>query len=137
LHEHIERLVDRDPDRVVLAIGSRTLSAADLDRFANRIAWSLRDRGVRHGDLVAVALPRDVTLVPALLGVLKLGAAYIPVDPHLPAARIASMLDDSGVGHVLTSNAWAHAEPYTTRICLDPHEVDGLNTETGRPPVEA
>jgi amino acid adenylation domain-containing protein len=136
LHEHIERLADRDPDRIVLASGSQLLGAAELDRLANSIAWSLHDRGVRPGDLVAVALPRDVTLVPALLGVAKLGAAYVPVDPHLPAGRIASMLDDSGAGYVLTSSAWAHAEPYATRTCLDPHDVDGLNAESDRLPVE-
>jgi amino acid adenylation domain-containing protein len=135
LHEHIQWLADRDPDRVVLAVGSQVLTAAELDRLANRIAWSLHHRGVRLGDLVAVALPRDFTLVPALLGVLKVGATYIPIDPHLPAARIASMLGDSAAGYVLTSNAWAHAEPYATRTCLDPHDVDGLNAESGRLPV--
>ncbi|MFY1637256.1 non-ribosomal peptide synthetase [Solwaraspora sp. WMMB335] len=136
LHEHIEDLADRCPDRLVLSAGPETLSAAELDQFGNRIAWSLFDRGVRPGDLVAVALPRDITLVAALLGVLKSGAAYVPIDPHLPAARIGSMLDDSGARYVLVSSAWAHVDPYATRTCLDPRDPDWLRTEGRRPQVD-
>ena len=133
LHEHLERLADRFPDRIVLTAGHQALSAAGLDRFANRIAWSLLDRGVQRGDLVAVALPRDITLIPALVGVLKCGAAYVPIDPHLPAARIRSMLDDSGARLVLTDNAHAQSEPYAHRMCLDPRDPGQLSVGSSRP----
>ena len=111
LHSHVESMVDSEPDRTVLMAGPHTMSVAELDRFANRIAWTLLDHGVRRGDLVAVALPRDITLIPALLGVLKTGAAYVPIDPYLPAARIASMLDDSGAQNVLVDHASAGRTP--------------------------
>jgi amino acid adenylation domain-containing protein len=133
LHERIERLADLHPGRMVLSSGPHSLSAAELDRFANRVAWSLLDRGVSSGDIVAVALPRDIALVPALLGVLKCGAAYVPVDPHLPAARIASMLDDTGTRHVIVDNASADADPYADRTCLDPRDAEHLSRDASRP----
>lgn len=133
LHEHLERLADTFPGRIVLTAGHQALSAVGLDRFANRIAWSLLDRGVQRGDLVAVALPRDITLIPALVGVLKCGAAYVPIDPHLPATRIRSMLDDSGVRLVLTDNAHAQSEPYAHRMCLDPLDPGQLSVGSSRP----
>lgn len=135
LHEHIENLADSYPDRMVLTAGPQTLSAAELDRFANRIAWSLLDRGVRRGDLVAVALPRDISLIPGLLGVLKCGAAYVPIDPHLPVARIASMLYDSGARHVLVNSADASTDPYAQRISLDPSDFDQLSADDRRTQV--
>jgi len=132
LHEHIEALADSRPDRIVLAAGSRAMSASELDLHANRVARSLLDCGVHPGELVAVALARDITLIPALLGVLKCGAAYVPIDPNLPTARIESMLDDSGARYVLVDHIRAHANPYVGRVCLDPASPDDLNPDGRR-----
>lgn len=136
LHEHIESLAESYPDRIVLTAGPRTMTAAALDQFANRIAWSLRDRGVSRGDLVAVALPRDITLIPALFGVLKCGCAYVPIDPHLPAARIATMLDDSRARHVLVDSALTNTDPYASRTCLNPRNPDNLSPNDSPPQVD-
>lgn len=123
LHEHVERLAAEAPDRIVLTAGLDGLTARELDRRADRVAGALRDRGVGRGDLVAVALPRDIMLVPSLLGVLKCGAGYVPIDPHLPQARIAAMLDDSGARHVLVRSAAGGDPPYRSRSCLDPADL--------------
>jgi amino acid adenylation domain-containing protein len=136
LHEHFECAADDRPDWTVLAAGSHILTMSEVDRLANRIAWSLLDRGVHRGDLVAVALPRDVTLIPALLGVLKCGAAYVPIDPHLPTARITSMLDDSGARYVLVGKAQAEAGPYAPRTCLDPSDPRQLSADPSRPQID-
>ncbi|MGK5520950.1 amino acid adenylation domain-containing protein, partial [Micromonospora sp. URMC 107] len=73
-----------------------------LDAAANRLAALLVERGVRRGDRVGVCLPRGSRLVVALLGVLKAGACYVPLDPAYPAARVAFMTEDSGARLVLT-----------------------------------
>ncbi|MQA64003.1 MAG: amino acid adenylation domain-containing protein [Actinophytocola sp.] len=136
LHEHVEHLADDAPDRVVLTAGAQNLTAAELDQCANRIARMLLDLGVCRGDLVGVALPRDITLVPSLVGVLKCGATYVPIDPHLPRARIAAMLDDSGARYVLVDHAAAQTDPYNSRTCADPHGLDLLTTPVDRPHVD-
>ncbi|WP_433331808.1 amino acid adenylation domain-containing protein [Spirillospora sp. CA-294931] len=83
--------------------GDGGLTYAELDRRARAVAHRLRAEGTRPGDVVAVALPRSGDLVVALLGVLKAGAAYLPLDVDLPADRLAYMLDDSGTRTVVTT----------------------------------
>ncbi|MDX6739344.1 non-ribosomal peptide synthetase [Actinocorallia sp. A-T 12471] len=84
-----------DPDVTALVASDATLTYAELNAFANRIAHTLLSSGVKAGDRVAIRLPRGAAHVAAIFGVLKTGAAYVPVDPDYPADRIAHMLADS------------------------------------------
>ncbi|MFG3476055.1 amino acid adenylation domain-containing protein [Streptomyces sp. NPDC047980] len=92
------------PDAVAVRHGATTLDYAALDRWSEAIAHRLRDRGVRHGDPVAVCLGRGPAAVAALLGTLKAGAHYIPVDPAAPAERTRTVLADAGVRHALVDD---------------------------------
>ncbi|MER7469082.1 AMP-binding protein, partial [Streptomyces sp. NPDC097981] len=83
------------PEAVALVCGDRELTYGRLDAWANRLAHALIAQGVGPERVVAVALPRSVESVVAVLAVLKAGAAYLPVDPGYPAARIAFMLEDA------------------------------------------
>ncbi|GHJ47874.1 hypothetical protein Cs7R123_52160 [Catellatospora sp. TT07R-123] len=83
------------PDTVAVVAADRTLTYAQLDTEAAAVAAELASRGVGPGDLVAVCLPRASHLLPALLGVLRTGAAYLPLDPEHPAARRADLLADA------------------------------------------
>lgn len=104
LHGLFEERAARTPDRTaVTAADGTALSYAELDARANRTARALRAGGVAPGDRVAVLLERGPHLLPALLGVLKSGAAYVPVDPGYPAERIAFLLRDCGARAVLTA----------------------------------
>ncbi|MBV9108850.1 MAG: amino acid adenylation domain-containing protein, partial [Gemmatimonadetes bacterium] len=96
VHRLVEARVDAAPDAVAVSADGFRLSYGELDRAANRIANALIARGVRRGDRIAVCMERSPELAAALLGVLKAGAAYVPVDPAYPADRIAFMLEDSG-----------------------------------------
>ncbi|MFG1891971.1 amino acid adenylation domain-containing protein [Micromonospora sp. NPDC049051] len=102
LHRMVEAQVDRTPDADAVWCDGQVLSYRELDEAANRLAALLADRGVRRGDRVGVCLPRESRLVVALLGVLKAGACYVPLDPAYPAARTAFMTGDSGARLVLT-----------------------------------
>ncbi len=95
IHSLFEAQVARTPDAVAVRDDAETLTFAELNARANRIAHGLRGRGVRHGDVVGVFLPRAAETVAALLGVMKAGAAYLPLDPAYPAERLRLMLEDA------------------------------------------
>ncbi len=86
--------VSKTPDRLAVTDGTSAFTYAQLHEQSNRVAASLRARGIGKGDIVALMLERSADMVIALLGVLKSGAAYLPVALHLPPARIQSMMDD-------------------------------------------
>ncbi|MFC7728919.1 amino acid adenylation domain-containing protein [Actinomadura keratinilytica] len=101
----VEAQAARTPDAAAVAHGGATLTYAELNGRANRLARHLIGSGVGPEDRVGLALPRDVDLVVAALAVLKTGAAYLPIDPAYPADRIAFMLDDAAPACVVTTSA--------------------------------
>jgi amino acid adenylation domain-containing protein/non-ribosomal peptide synthase protein (TIGR01720 family) len=108
VHTVVEQVARSQPEKVAVICGPERLTYAELNVAANRIAWDLRSRGVRPDSLVGVHTSRSTTMVVALLGILKSGAAYLPLDPEYPPERLAFMLRDSKVSLVL-------AEPETDR----------------------
>ncbi|MFT2014273.1 amino acid adenylation domain-containing protein [Streptomyces sp. 796.1] len=107
----IEYRAARTPDATALVFGPESLTYAQLNARANRLARRLVELGVRPGALAAVALPRSVDLMVALLAVLKAGGAYLPLDPDYPADRLAYMLQDAAPACVLTDRATHGALP--------------------------
>ncbi|MET8150672.1 amino acid adenylation domain-containing protein [Actinoplanes sp. NPDC049668] len=99
-----EAQVARTPDAVALVFAGRSWTYAQVNARANRIAHHLRGLGAGPESVVAVDLPRGADLVPALLGTLKAGAAYLPLDPEHPAERRAFMVADAGAGIVITED---------------------------------
>ncbi|MFC9250759.1 amino acid adenylation domain-containing protein [Amycolatopsis thailandensis] len=104
LPELFEKRVGERPDAVAVVSGDTRWTYAELNVRANRVARLLLDEGVGREDRVALLLPRSAELVAAILGVLKAGAAYLPVDPDYPAERVAYLLDDAGPSRVLTTS---------------------------------
>lgn len=103
IHEAFEAQAARTPDATALVFEHATMSYRTLDARANQLARRLRDAGVSIGEVVGLAVPRSIEMVVAALGILKAGAAYLPLDPDYPADRLRFMLEDSGatmvVGH--------------------------------------
>ena len=97
--------VERTPDAPALLFEDQTLSYAELDARANRLAHELIERGVGPETIVGVALHRSLHLVVALLAVVKAGAAYLPLDPDQPQQRLRRMVDDARPALLLTSSA--------------------------------
>ena len=100
-----EEQVARAPGSPAVVAGGVTLTYAELDRRANRLAWELRRRGVAPGSLVAIQLERGPDLVAGLLGILKAGCAYVPLDPEHPPRRIDVLLQDSGASALIARGA--------------------------------
>ena len=98
-----EAQVERSPEAIALVFEESTLSYAELNAQANRLAHLLIDRGVGPENLVAIALPRSIEMVVTLLGILKAGAAFLPLDPEYPLERLSYMLRDAQPACVLTS----------------------------------
>ncbi|MEO3861617.1 AMP-binding protein [Acrocarpospora sp. B8E8] len=99
-----EERVAEGPDRVAVVARSRsrTMTYGELNEAAEAVAARLQRAGIGRGDLVALFADRSAEMLAGLLGVLKAGAAYLPLDPGYPAARIAMVLGDSGARAVLT-----------------------------------
>ncbi|WP_319754193.1 non-ribosomal peptide synthetase [Streptomyces sp. AK02-04a] len=112
LHALFEEQAARTPSRTAVTASHAhpALAYAELDARANQVAWRLRAEGVRPDDRVAVLVERGTDLLTALLGVLKAGCAYVPVDPAYPADRIHLLLNDSGAKAVLTTGRIARGE---------------------------
>jgi amino acid adenylation domain-containing protein len=101
LHQLFEAQAQRHPGRPAVALGEVTLGYAELDRCANQVARHLRMQGVRAEEVVGVHAGRSVELIVALLGILKAGAAYLPLDPSYPAERLSTMVEDARVQRIL------------------------------------
>ncbi|KHO17501.1 peptide synthetase, partial [Mycolicibacterium setense] len=99
--------VARDPGAVAVSFDGSHLTYGDLDRAANRLAQVLIERGVGPGRRVALLFSRSVESVVAIMGVLKTGAAYVPIDPAVPDARVEFVVADSGPVAAVTTAALA------------------------------
>ncbi|MFI2612139.1 amino acid adenylation domain-containing protein [Kitasatospora sp. NPDC018619] len=111
LHELIARQARRVPDNDAVVFGGASLSYAELDEMADRLAQELAARGVGAGSVVAICVERGLHMVVALLGVLKAGGAYLPLDPAHPADRLEYVLADSAAALVITQSAVAGRIP--------------------------
>ncbi|MFB7620583.1 amino acid adenylation domain-containing protein [Kitasatospora sp. NPDC056181] len=122
-----EARVARTPDAIALVADGVELTYAQLDARANRLARLLISRGVGPESLVALCLERGVDLMVGLLGVLKAGGAYLPLDPAYPEQRIAFMVEDAAPAVVLATAATARAVPGPVLVLDAPQTVRDLD----------
>ncbi|MGC4118614.1 MAG: LLM class flavin-dependent oxidoreductase [Myxococcales bacterium] len=106
VHQLFEAQVERTPDAVALAFRDQELTYRDLDARANQVAHHLIGRGVGPGSLVGVLMDRSADLVVAMMGILKAGAAYVPLDPTYPAERVRYMATDAALVAILTEDRY-------------------------------
>ncbi|MFJ9817512.1 amino acid adenylation domain-containing protein [Streptomyces sp. NPDC101151] len=119
LHELVSGHAARTPEAPAVVSAAGTLSYAELDAAANRLAHHLLARGVTTDRPVAVCLPRTPELIVALLAVLKAGGAYLPLDASYPAQRLAHLLDDSDTSVVITRHGLLPQTVTATRSVIE------------------
>jgi amino acid adenylation domain-containing protein len=124
IHELIEAQVQATPDKIALSFENQNLTYAQMNMKANQLAHFLLKKGVKAGTLVGIHLPRSLDLVIAVLGILKTGAFFVPLDPSYPALRLVFMITDSDTTLVLSQSnlAEAFAEQDIEVIFLDQEE---------------
>jgi amino acid adenylation domain-containing protein/non-ribosomal peptide synthase protein (TIGR01720 family) len=103
LHGLFETQAERSPDAIAVVCEKVRLTYGELNRRANRLARSLRDRGVGPEARVAICLPRSIDMIVAILAVLKAGGAYLPLDPAYPPERLAFLLKDAAAAALIAS----------------------------------
>ncbi|HWB39716.1 MAG TPA: amino acid adenylation domain-containing protein, partial [Gemmatimonadales bacterium] len=134
LHQLVETQARRTPDATAVVCDGEEISYRELNRRANRLAHRLKAAGVGPESLVGIYLERSVEMVIGLLGTLKAGGAYLPLDPSYPRERLAFMLADAGARVVLTQRRLLESLPTHAAqvVCLDPdQETPDQESEAG------
>jgi amino acid adenylation domain-containing protein len=128
VHRRVAGHAARTAEEIAVRSAGECLTYRELDRCANRLAHRLDALGVQAGDTVGVALHRSVNLPVALLAVLKVGAAYVPMDPGYPRPRLEHMLIDSGAQLVITESDLAAALPESqaAHLLLDRADLEAV-----------
>ncbi|HEY1552228.1 MAG TPA: amino acid adenylation domain-containing protein, partial [Kofleriaceae bacterium] len=129
LHELFEAWVDRAPDATALVFGEQRITYAELDARANAVAQQLIDRGVGADSIVALICDRSIEMIVAIIGALKAGGAYLPIEPDAPADRVRYVLEDSRAAAVLTHSHYAAQIDHAHVLA-----VDQLPKSAPRPP---
>jgi amino acid adenylation domain-containing protein len=137
IHDLIGAQAARTPDAVALSFAGETLTYGEMWDRSGRVAAHLAAQGVRPDELIGISAERSLEMVTGLLGILRAGAAYVPIDPGYPAERIAFMLEDSGVS-VLLDEAAIRDLPsaHPRRVAVDPDSLAYMiytSGSTGRP----
>ncbi len=121
IHRLFEEQVQKTPDAIATVFEDQQLSYQELNEKANQLAHYLKTLGVKPDELVGICLERSLEMIVGLLGILKVGGAYLPLDPAYPEDRLTSMVDDAQVSIVVTLEKWANFKTQQPihRVCLD------------------
>src|ERR1043165_7632764 len=141
IYELFEEQVERSPKATAVVFGEASLSYGELNRRANQLAHHLWKEGVGPDVLVGICAERSLEMVVGLLAILKAGGAYVPFDPTYPQQRLTYMIEDAGVGLLLTQQHLLDRVPPSAArpICLDalPAAVAEERSENPRRNVQA
>lgn len=127
--------VEKAPDHCVLFENARLMTYQELDRYSNGLARELIEKGVKPDDLVAIMLPHSIDLIAHLLAILKVGAAFLPVDPKTPPSRLETIMQDSHAIYLISNPLQGLSDAPLPRLS-DGHSVAYViytSGSTGKP----
>ena len=139
IHEYFERQADLRPGYSALECEGHSLTYAELECVSNKIAHFLKGRKIGPHCLVGIYFNKSCNLFAAILGVLKAGAGYVPIDPKIPPERLSQIVDDADLPFILTSSTLANAARSVTNcafIALD-HPHTGIQSCSSARPSSA
>jgi amino acid adenylation domain-containing protein len=119
IHELFEQQAERNPDAIAVISEGQSITYRTLNQRANQVANLLLKRGLPQESLVGLSTERGLTMMAALLGILKAGAAYVPLDPRLPDDRVSYLLADSKPAVVITDERSSRPQFGSNSIVLD------------------
>jgi amino acid adenylation domain-containing protein/thioester reductase-like protein len=120
LHDLVGAQVHQTPDHIAMRSGGQSTTYDTLWQRSGSIAAALQQRGVQHGDKIGLSLPRTPDLIAAVLGILRAGAAWVPITPGQPRSRISTILEDAGITlTIATEETAAGLPPQAPRLRLD------------------
>jgi len=135
VHHLFEEQAFKNPERIALEFGAERLTYGELNQRANQVAHRLRLQNVQLDGPVGVHMERSLEMIIALLGVLKAGGCYLPIDPKYPLDRRLLMVEDAQPAAILTQSRHQGELGHPCELCLDASEFwSGLSTEA---PVSA
>jgi len=127
-----EKQVERTPNSVAVVSENGKLTYAELDRRANQLAHHLQKAGVGPGDLVGLCIERSAEMLVSLLGILKTGAAYLPLDPSYPQERLSLMLEDGKIKVLVTQERLEEMlPPHAAKTILIDSDWETIARESG------
>ncbi|EJQ37641.1 amino acid adenylation domain-containing protein [Bacillus cereus BAG5X1-1] len=116
IHQLFEEQVERTPENIAVCFEDKKLTYQELNEKSNSLARVLRQEGVTEKDIVAIMVDRSLEMVIGILGILKAGAAYLPIDSEYPNDRISYMLDDSRASILLVENQFTNDIMYNGKV---------------------
>lgn len=137
IHEMFQSQVEASPDAIAIINGFDQITYGGLEQRANRLANQFRMHGTRAGSLVGVHLERSIDMLASVMAILKLGAAYVPMDPDYPQERLAMMVEDAAPSLIVTERVLKEKLPTggPRLLCLEDLDRDG--GDDSRPVVSA
>ncbi|NOX51914.1 MAG: LLM class flavin-dependent oxidoreductase, partial [Gammaproteobacteria bacterium] len=127
MHSEFENLAASAPDSIALIAAGQSITYGELNTRASNVATHLSQQGIGPDNLVGIYVSRSIELIIATIGVLKAGAAYVPLDPAFPADRIAFMVEDSDMATVIFQSSLRASIPDTKATLLD---IDSISQKT-------
>ncbi|HZK55802.1 MAG TPA: AMP-binding protein [Desulfosporosinus sp.] len=114
-----EEQVIKSPDSTAIVFGDKELSYRELNEKANQLAHYIRSKGMTSNSIVGLMVNRSLEMVIGILGILKAGAAYLPIDPSYPSERVAYMLNHSHTRLILTDRDNPDIKPTINCECIN------------------